>query len=305
MTHIDRTKIKRLDGTLLLVFRELVRYRRTTTAAQRLGLSQSAISHALKRLRELFDDQLFVRQQNGLEPTRHALEIAPMIDDIIKRAQETIDVGRSFDAATTHRHFRVASPDFVYTLAAARMHKAFEQMAPCARLSFRMLIGDEAVNSLLRDEIDLALGRFGAIPDTLYAQALRQDEFCVVARKGHPVVRGSITPQTYVDLGHTVVNTSGGLADIGEITLQSFGIQRRVVGSVPRFFVAFTVVAESDVLATVPRTLAERYASMLGLQIVPLPFQFPPISIIALRRSETNGDPSIDWLVEQVRAAVQ
>jgi DNA-binding transcriptional LysR family regulator len=183
------------------------------------------------------------------------------------------------------------------------MLRAFEQSAPNARLSFRMLIGDDAVNALLRDEIDLALGRFAEIPATLCAQPLLQDEFCVVARQGHPAVRGSIDRQTYVELGHTVVTVSGDLADIGENALQSLGIQRRVVGSVPRFFVAFTIVAESDGLATVPRSLAERYAAMLSLQVLPLPFHMAPISIGALRRSESNGDPSIDWLVERVRAA--
>lgn len=303
MTYIDRKKIKRLDGTLLLVFRELIRYRRTTAVAERLGLSQSAISHALARLRDLFDDPLFVRRQNGLDPTRHALEIAPMIDDILKRAQETINVGRTFDATTTRRHFRLASADFFYTLVAARMLRAFEQSAPNARLSFRMLIGADAVNALLRDEIDLALGRFDEIPDTLCTQPLLQDEFCVVARQAHPAVRGSIDRQTYVELGHTVVTASGDLSDIGENALQSLGIQRRVVGSVPRFFVAFTIVAESDGLATVPRSLAERYAAMLSLQVLPLPFHMAPLSIVVLRRSESNGDPSIDWLVERVRAA--
>ncbi len=303
MTHIDRTKIKRLDGTLLLVFRELVHYRRTTAAGERLGLSQSAISHALARLRDLFDDPLFVRRQNGLVPTRHALEIAPMIDDIIKRAQETIDVGRTFDAATTRRHFRIGSADFMYTLVAAPMLKSFEQVAPSARLSFRMLFGDDALNSLLHDEIDVALGRFATTTDAVCAQVLFEDEFCVVARQGHPVVRGSIDCQTYVDLGHTIVTTSGDLADISESALQSFGIQRRVIASVPRFFVALTVVSESDGLATVPRRFAERYAAMLDLQVLPLPFHLPAPPIIALRRTESNGDPSIDWLIEQLRAA--
>jgi DNA-binding transcriptional LysR family regulator len=304
-THIDRSKIKRLDGTLLLVFRELVRYRRTTCAAERLGLSQSAVSHVLGRLRHLFEDPLFIRRPNGLEPTRRALELAPMIEDLILRAQRTMDFGQGFDPATTRRQFRLAGADFECTTATTRILRDFEREAPHARISFRMLMGEEALAALTIDEIDLAIGLFdGSIPEAISTDTLYEERYCVIARERHPLIRGNLDQATYASVGHVIVTASGAMSDVGERSLQRQGITRRVVASVPRFLIAFTVVAQTDSVATVPMRLALRYADALKLQILPLPFEYGSHSVIALRRAQAGSDPAIDWLVSKVRTVI-
>lgn len=106
MTDIDETKIRRLDFTLLLVFRALIRHRRTTVAAEQLGLSQSAVSHALSRLRDLFEEPLFLRRPDGLQPTRGALALAPKVEALLQLAGETVEGARRFDPATSERVFR-------------------------------------------------------------------------------------------------------------------------------------------------------------------------------------------------------
>ncbi len=306
MTHIDRNRIKRLDGTLLLVFRELVRCRRTTSAAERLGLSQSAVSHVLGRLRQLFEDPLFIRRPNGLEPTRRALELAPMVDELILRAQETMDVGRGFDPATTHRQFRLAGADFDCTHVAARILRTFERGSPYARISFRMLMGEEAISALSLDEVDLAIGRFDTvIPEAMYADTLYEERYCVVARQRHPLIRGDLNQETYTSVGHVIVTATGTMTEVGERPLQRLGITRRVVASVPRFLIAFSVVSQTDSVATVPLRLAARYAEALKLQVLPLPFEYGPHSVIAVRRAVAGADPAIDWLVGKVRAAIR
>src|SRR6185503_19326556 len=111
MSDIDLNKIRQLDGSLLLLLRELLSQRRTTLAAQRLGLSQSAVSQALSRLRVLFDDPLFVRKPHGLEPTRHALELAPRIDALLASMHEALGLSASFLPETAERAFRIGAPD--------------------------------------------------------------------------------------------------------------------------------------------------------------------------------------------------
>ena len=118
MSDIDANKIRQLDGSLLLVLRELLRLRRTTAVAHKLGLSQSAVSHALSRLRELFGDALFVRKPYGLEPTRHALELAPRVDALLHAMNDAVGLHDSFAARTTERGFRIAAPDHLTTLIA-------------------------------------------------------------------------------------------------------------------------------------------------------------------------------------------
>ena len=306
MTHIDRSKIKRLDGTLLLVFRELVRCRRTTGAAERLGLSQSAVSHVLARLRHLFGDPLFIRRSNGLEPTRRALEIAPMIDELILLAQETMDIGKGFDPATTFRQFRLAGADFDCTLAAARILRSFEREAPHARVAFRMLMGEEALTALTLDEIDLAIGRFdNCIPEAMYVDALYEERYCAIARQRHPRIHGELDQDAYISASHVIVTSSATMTDVGERLLQRLGISRRVVASVPRFLIAFAAVSQTDSLATVPLRLARRYADSLRLQILPLPFEYGSHPVLAVRRSQAGSDPAIDWLVNNVRVAMR
>ena len=115
---IGEDKIRQLDGSLLLVLRELLRQRRTTLVAKRLGLSQSAVSHALSRLRELFGDPLFVRQPHGLAPTRHALALAPQIDALLESMRGALGLADAFDPGSSERGFRIGAPDHLATLIA-------------------------------------------------------------------------------------------------------------------------------------------------------------------------------------------
>src|SRR5262245_50701802 len=200
MADIDIECIKCLDGSLLLVLRELLRQRRTTLAARRLGLSQSAVSHALLRLRELFEDPLFVRKPYGLEPTRHALELAPRIDALLDAMQAAMGLPNQFSASTTTRSFRIAAPDHVTTLLAPLLVERLAQEAPHARVAFSQRLGQDAQQALLRDELDLALGRFAQRDERLVMQALYEDRYCLVARRDHPLLRKRLTPARYAQL---------------------------------------------------------------------------------------------------------
>jgi DNA-binding transcriptional LysR family regulator len=301
MSELDSEKIKRLDGSLLLVFVELVRHRRTTTAAKRLGLSQSAISHALARLRDLFGDRLFIRRPNGLEPTQRALELAPQIEQLLRLANETLNGGSDFDPSTSRRHFRIGAPDYVCTLLSAPLLQRFEQEAADARFSFRLLVGHDAVEGLKRDEIDVALGRFPNELPEYAVEPLFDETYCMIARRDHSRLRGAIDMQAYLALGHVLVSMASDFVGMNDRVMRKLKVERRVVASVPRFLIALSVVAETDAVATVPRRLAQRYAEQLGLQVLPLPFELDSFSIAAVTRKP--ADPAIEWLTSHLRAS--
>src|SRR5216683_5803313 len=130
MADIHINDIRKLDGSLLLVFRELARTRRTTEAARRLGVTQSTVSHALARLRELFGDPLFVRRPHSLEPTPRALELAPRVDQVIDMAAALMTQEGAFDPARSERRFRLAAAEFVIALIGGRLTQAFRREAP-------------------------------------------------------------------------------------------------------------------------------------------------------------------------------
>jgi DNA-binding transcriptional LysR family regulator len=300
MSDISDDKIRRLDGSLLLVFVELVRHRRTTVVAERLGLTQSAVSHALARLRDLFSDPLFVRRATGLSPTQHALELAPKLEEILRLTRDSLGLAERFDPRTSERHFRLGAPDYLCSLISPALLGRFEQAAPRARFSFRLALGNEALAALERDDIDVALGRFREPLPQYRVQRLFEEQYCVVARKGHPRVRRALDLTTYAGLGHVLTSVAGDFTGFNDPALRRLRIDRRVVASVPRFLIALAVVAESDAIATVPRQLALRHARGMKLQVLPPPFELEPFDVVAVSRQRT--DPAVDWLTEQLRA---
>src|SRR5580658_1413 len=137
MPEFDTLQIRKVDGGLLLIFRELLLRRRASAVASQLGLSPSAISHALTRLRDAFGDPLFIRRSHGLEPTQRALELGPRIEALIAALGAAVSDDQSFDAARSRRRFRIVCPDDIATLLAAPLVEAFRRAAPRASFSTR------------------------------------------------------------------------------------------------------------------------------------------------------------------------
>lgn len=298
---IDNNKIRRLDFSLLLIFDELVRHQRTTVVAERLGLSQSAISHALARLRDLFADPLFTRRPDGLTPTRRALALAPAVRDLLQQAQAVIGGAQPFDPAASTRLFRVAANDLVATLLGAPLLARLESEAPGSRLAIRFAVGAEALEALRRDEIDLAIGRFYDPPEGFETTDLIQETFVVIARQGHPHIDGAIDLATFARLDHLLVSFSGRLTGVVDEALARLGLSRRVRASTPMFLSAFAAVADSDLVATAPARLARRLAPRFGLQVLAPPLSIEPFPISLVRARSSRPDPGLDWLADRVR----
>ena len=302
---IDQNKIRRLDFSLLLVFDELVRHQRTTVVAERLGLSQSAISHALARLRDLFEEPLFTRRPDGLTPTRRALELAPVVRDLLQQAQAVIGGAERFDPAASTRLFRLAANDLVATLLGAPLLARLASEAPSTRLAIRFAVGAEALDALRRDELDLAIGRFYDLPKGFETTELIQEEFVVIARQGHPAINGAIDLATFCCLDHVLVSFSGRLTGVVDEALARLGLSRQVRASTPMFLSAFAAVADSDLVATAPARLARRLAPRFGLQVLAPPLTIEPFPISLVRAQSARPDPGLDWLADQVRGLAQ
>ena len=148
MSDIDIVQLRRLDMTLLLVFAELVRQRKMTIVAQRLGLTQSAISHSLKRLRDVFQDELFLRGSNGFEPTERALRLESKVLDILALSKQALSLDKTFDPRTEARLVRVGGLDYEVAMFAAPLIERLRKLAPKARLVFKSLARKPALAGL-------------------------------------------------------------------------------------------------------------------------------------------------------------
>ena len=299
MSDIDLNNIRRLDGGLLLVFRGLLRRRQTTAVARELGLSQSAVSHALTRLRDLFDDQLFVRRPHGLEPTRRALELAPRVDALIDLANETLEREGRFDPMRSERRFALVAPEFVTALIGAKLVRIFRKSAPRASFLVQFLTQRSPLDALRRGEIDLVIGRYPLGAPGLVSELLFEDRYCVVARRGHPTIKGRISQEAWRTTGHVFADTR--MEEGTDVEAETDDIV--FVAAVQRWLTALVIVSASDAIATCPLRLAQRQAKLLGLQVISAPFLQYRLPVYAVRR-EGSLDAGTEWFISQVRQSV-
>lgn len=293
--------IRRLDGGLLLIFRELLRCRRVTETADTLGLSQSAVSQALGRLRDIYRDPLFVRRPHGLEPTARGLALAPRIEALIELAGATLVREATFSPTESDRRFRMIAPEFVVALIGARLVQRLRTVAPRVSFLVQSLPHELAFDAVKRGEADLAVGRFSVNRPDFTKEILFEDRYCVVARRGHPRFRGRISYAQYRAAGHIYSFAPGEGGGSDDVAPEKAAPANAIV---PRWLNALVMVSACDAIATVPRRLAERQARVLGLAVLNAPFVQDKISVSTIRRAVVE-DPGADWFLNEVRIAAE
>ncbi len=297
MNEID---LRRADLNLLVVFQVLLAERHVGRAAKRLALTQSAASHALGRLRDLFRDPLFVRHPKGVEPTARALALAPAIADILNRAQSLI-TSPLFDP-TLACSFTIATIDLTLPTIIVPLIEHLRRVAPAIDLRVVPLVRDYVVAAFDRQEIDMAILNFPDPPKRLARLPVLKDRYVGIARRGHPGLKGkSLTPKAYAALPHLLFSPRGdpkGIVD--EPLARLSGIRRRVVMTIPHISAAPLIVARTDLVAVIAERIARLYASEHGLMLFDPPVNLPEFTISVLTSAARAGDPGLQWLQQQV-----
>ena len=299
---MNNSDIRKVDGGLLLVLRELLRTPQTTEVGDRLGLSQSAVSHALSRLRGLFSDPLFIRRPHGLEPTRRARELGPQVEAWLDLVAVMIEQRAPFDPLKTERRFLMSAQPHLAVVFGVSLIRTLRTAAPRSTLGVKDIGGAEALDAVRRGEHDLAFGRFQDLPPGLSGTLAYEDRYCVVARRDHPRLSGTINAAAYAEIGHIYSGHSGQRGAIEDSIPPPSDVA--LVAVVPGYMTVLAMVAASDAIATVPRRLAESVAGLLGLQVIEPPFQPWNIPISLVRRSD-SADAAIDWLEAEVLCAAR
>lgn len=284
----------------MLVFSELMRHRKQTVVARRLGLTQSAISHTLARLRITLGDELFLRRPTGIEPTARALALEGTIAELLRLAEDVLRIDRSFDAATETRTIRIGALDHQVAVVAPGLIRALRRSAPGMRVSFIAAVRSDALEGLANGSLDLALGYFPSLPDAIEAESLLEDSYAVVLRKGHPLAARKLTLKAYCAAEHLLVSVGGELTGIVDMTLQRDGLSRQVIASVPQFFAALATVASSDLIVTLPARLARMHARRFGLAVAPPPLAIRPFTVSVVWHKRAASDLALRWIRQQM-----
>jgi len=305
MKTIDDIHIRQIDLTLLIVFDRLVAMRSMSAVAREMGLTQSAISHAVGRLRVIFDDPLFTRRGSGVEPTIKALRLAQPLADALMSVRDAIRFGRHFDPATTGREFAIAAPDSLISELAPTILETFAAAAPRCRLIFRTLGSAAAIAAVAEGEIDLALGAFGEAPDGTVVTPVAAQTYSVASRPDHPRIGETLDLTTYCTLDHLLVSNESNPRGVVDDTLAERGLSRRIALALPNMLSAFAAVSRSDAIFTAPTSACEHAATIFRLRLHTPPLRIPGFQLGLIRRRDALSDPGHLWLETLVLGPLQ
>ncbi len=317
-------RIKSVDLNLLKVFEAVMTNGSVSGAARALGVTASAVSHSLARLRVLLGDELFVLGDSGMAPTERALAIAPHVSGGLEKLALALRA-HAFDPGRAVRTFRVAATDNTCMAVLAPLVGRLSRRAPHVNLRVFPPGRTDAVRLLDDGRLDVALGWFADLPDRMRHAVVTMDVETIIVRPGHPLSRGEVTtrrlfgyPHLAVDLtGSEEHEASGFMDDRGvfrrtwierllvEMSDDSQGLVGRVAVTVPSYAAVPALLLASDMVATVPRRIAVWAAERDGVVMLDLPYLPLEVEILAVWHQRSDQDAGLRWLVAEMVEAVR
>lgn len=288
---------KRLDYSLLLALDALVSERSVTRAARRMHLSQPAMSHALARLRDAFDDPIMVRSTSGMVPTPKALQVHESVREALEQLERSVSVFGSFDVSTDSTAFRVAMVDYVEMVVFPELMCRIRAEAPNVRVVTRSIGSTAQLHGLASGEVDLALAFFAEPDESLHRRRLGTDRYVCITRKGR-LRQGQLTLDRYLDGRHLAIAPAGTATRPRlDSALRAMGRERRIVYYAAHFAAAAAIVERTDLIASVHERAALMYMREFDVDLHPLP---PEIGLDALVLSQvwherTHEDKAQRW----------
>ena len=292
------------DLNLLVVFQALMTERSVTRAAARVNLSQPAVSNALARLRLHFGDKLFLRGRNGMIPTPLALDLAPKIDAGLEQFRGALQPS-GFDPRTARTTMRLAATDEIELTVLPRLLSRLQTAAPGLTMNFSRIHGLYSVPAadLESGSLDFAAGMFTQplpFDTSLFFRELYAPKFVCIARRGHPLIRGRLSLKTFCSVAHAATFYPGRGPGLLDRVLAERGLKRNVQLSVPHWLSLPFAVAHSDLIATVPDTVANAIGRQLRLQRLKCPVKLPRLSVSLVWHARTHEDAAHRWFREMI-----
>lgn len=284
------------DLNLLYVFEAVWRDRSVTAAAERLGLTQAAVSGSLKRLREEYDDKLFTLVGRKMEPTPLAIELAPQLLDALSLVRKTRAERGRFDPSTARRMFTVRTRDVGEAVCLPRVVRALGESAPGIQLRTVFRPIPETLAGMAAGQIDLALGFVPSLETGIHRRLLFEQHYVCVMRRGHPLADKKLTEDRFSHGEHLLVEYSGSGHQHLERALVSAGARNRIKVRMPQYLAAPHFVIGSDLLWSVPAILAETLAQHYPLVIKPHPLNLPDFEVSVYWHDRYHRDPANKWL---------
>jgi DNA-binding transcriptional LysR family regulator len=305
MNQIDHPPIdlRRFDLNLLVVFEVLMAELSVTRAAERLGRTQSAVSHSLARLRTELGDPLLIKGGTRMQPTPFALELLEQARPILRSIQRALSPREAFDPATSRRLFRFAAPDFARALFTSLLARVRAQASSaCVEWTGAR---DPMLLEIAEGQLDVAIAPAGLrLPAGVTGEPIGALTWGCFARRSHPAFR-QWGRKAWSRWPHVAVRVGDSLASPVNAAAAATGIDRTIAGWVPHFSGIAPVLADSDLIATLPAVAMTDTLRPYGLDSRPVPFPIDPLPHAMLWSAQRGRDPEIIWLRDQLRPIVK
>lgn len=311
--------IRRIDLNLFRVFEAIMRHGSVTGASRELGVTASAVSHALSRLRQALGDELFVAGDSGMEATARAREMAPGISDGLGRL-DSAATAKPFEPSEALRTFRVAATDYVAVTILPPFVGRLAAVAPQIDLRVFPFGRMDAVRQLDDGRLDFVLGWFGELPDRMRRATVLVETEAMVVRTGHPLTQGAITKERLFAFPHIVVELTGteeegigGFVDDRGVWRRTWierllietdddtdGLVGRVAVCVPHYAAVAPMLRVTDMVATLPRSIAQRAVEQGGHVMLDLPYEPLAVTIEIIWHQRADRDGGAQWFVREL-----
>jgi DNA-binding transcriptional LysR family regulator len=298
-------RFKGLDLNLLVALDVLIQERNVSRAAERLHLSQPAVSAALRRLREYFNDPILAAHGKKMIPTPHAIRLHGMLQELLGGVEQMISVSTQFDPGTSHRRFRIGASDYIATVLITRLVQRLQRVAP--RVAVELVQPSDAIIPMLdHGDLDLMITVEEHVSPDHPTELLMEERHVVAGWIENPLFKEPLTTEAFLAAGHVAVEI-GRLrpTSFAERILKERGLERNIEVLVSSFSVAPEMLINTSRIAVMHEKLAKAYSERLPLIYVDMPFEFPIMrEMLQYHRTRTT-DAGLNWLMGEIRTAAQ
>lgn len=293
------TNLRSFDLNLLVALKALVEEKSVSRAAEKLCISQPAMSHVLRRLRSHLDDPILVKTNMGMAPTARALALLKPTAAVLREIERIVEPPPAFDPATSRRRFVIATSDYVAFTLLPKIADALSRIAPDVELQIRQPIAGAPHIAIEEENIDLAIGYnaiFGSTTHTCSARLMSESIVCLTRRCNAEVPGNAITLAQFLECKHMLITWREGGTGLIDDCLARHGLRRKISLVLPNFLATPWVLEKTDLLLCLPRRMADKFVQLAPLKILSVPIDLPRYELMMLWHPRHEKDPAHNWL---------
>ena len=298
-------ELRNFDLNLLVAFDLLMQEQNVSRAAERMFVSQSAMSHILQRLRQQLDDPLLIKTPSGMKPTDRALALIGPVKAVLRDVKNLITARVEFDPAKSARRFTIAATDYMDLLVIPALVERIAKDAPGVDIHVKRTETPFPERELEYNDLDVVLGFETVLkpPSVLVVEKLFEDHMTCLVKRDHPANKcDRLTLDEYVSMKHMLISRTGTRVGLIDDWLAERGLERRIALIVPHFLSAPFIVAKTDMLLSLPGRIAERFLTLAPLGVIQVPIDLPAYDLVMVWHPLRENDAAHRWLREQILA---